>query len=554
MAKKEKLSDGSNYSEDVKKNTIAEKEKSENGKGNAVNKEEKAIVKKENKNITEKKEITVYQKENKKKEIAKIDEQKKDNKKKNKLTKEEIKLLKEKQAKRKAVKEKQYLDVYDSDTDLAFRRLKEEKEIKKSRKTAIILMCSVIGLPFGLYKFVKSSKRAKLLKNPFELQKIIIIEEALKKHNAKNKLILEAYKEEKTRIKKLKKLPFKVLNHINFLISMLLIILFFFVLDVGVEPTALVLFGSFCLMYFSIGLLMHLVFYMIAENKTRERLAKLEEDKNRLLAEEKLKSEAQLRMKIEKERRFFEEKERIRLEEERLRKMEIARREKEKEDLRLKIEEEARLEEERMYIKEEEKRKIAELEEEKKRIIQEKRTNLLKKLEKGQQAEYSIPKLSKAELASIKEALRNEFDKNLLEELNREFELPDVSGIENFADTEKLKKEYAAGIRFTNENKDDVEKVVNKEIDNSILNIVKRKDIESDEMIDFDITNQNPTATKTSLDEDLELEKMALEQSVGIPTKKVATSNLTSSQGNEKKGKPISGKSFMIIKEMLKDR
>ena len=437
--------------------------------------------------------------------------------KKTKLTKEE---LKEKQLRKTALKIKQYTDILENDKELQLRQRKEEKEIKKDIKSAILLMISIVGLPFGVLKLIKNIKKKQAIKSPFELRKIIIIEEALKKHKEKNKRILELYKEEKARIKLLKKLPFKILNHINFLISMFLIILFFFILDIGIAPTVLILFSSFCFCYFLIGVLMHLVFYMIAENKTREKMAKLEEEKNRLLAEEKLKADDIMRNKIDKERKRFEEIERLRIQEEKRRVIE-------EEQLRILKEEESR-------IKAEEEQKILELEAEKERSVQTKRNKLLQKV-----IELPPPPTT-AELAQEKEILKNEFDRNLLSEIENKFTIPDISGIEYFSDSDRLQKEYGGHILF--KDLDNSDEGLNQELDNTMLQAVKKVNTESDDITDFDTT-------------DIEEAKEVIFRKARMKVEQhnLSDEELAAKEEKEIKGKAVSGKSFMILKQMLKD-
>lgn len=137
-----------------------------------------------------------------------------------------------------------------------------------------------------------------------------ILENAEKEHKERNKKIIAEYKAEKKRIKMLKRLPYKILNTISILSSMFLIILFFFILDVGIEVTAVILLGAFTITYFVIGLLMLAVFYMISENKQRQTLLKLEEEKKYQLAKEKMRAEMAIKQRLEKERRKYEREER----------------------------------------------------------------------------------------------------------------------------------------------------------------------------------------------------------------------------------------------------
>ena len=472
------------------------------------------------------------------------------------------KISKEKLLKRKLLKQKQYQDIYEIDKELTLRRKIEEINIKKDRKKAIILLATIICFPVGLYKLLKYIRKKKLLENPFELRKIIIIEEAYKKHKEKNERILEVYNEEKLKLKRLKKLPFKILNHVNFFVTMFLIILFFFILDIGIVPTALILFSAFCLTYFTLGLLMHIVFYMIAENKTREKLMKLEEDKNKLLAEEKLKADALLRVKIDKERKRYEQIERLRFQEEERRRIEdeearikaelIA---KEKAETELRIAEEDRIRaEEELKLKLEEEKLEEELEMEKFRMKNEKRQKLQKLLTQTEESNkpYSLPKLSKAEFAQKLELLRNEWDKNLLNEIEGQLTIPDISGIEEFSDMDRLKEQFGVAAVFPDyDNSDDM---INSEIDNTMLQSVKTKKIvNEDDITDFDTADIEEAKQvifkrarnkieKESLAEDIELEKQIVKQAV--------TKQSNNSNGG---GKAISGKSFMVIKEMLKD-
>jgi hypothetical protein len=411
------------------------------------------------------------------------------------------KLEKERAARRLELKKKQYEQIFSNEKDLVIKQKQEKKNIRKSFIISGLLLLSVVGLPFGFYKLVKNIKRKKLINNPYKLRTLIIIEDATKKHNLKNDKILEAYKKEKKRIKTLKRLPYKILNSVTFLLSMFSIILFFFVLDVGIEPTALIIFGVFTLSYFVIGLLMHLVFYMLSENKERELMLKLESEKNRLLAEEKLKNEDIIRNKIEKERRRCEEEERLRIEE-------AIRAKKEQAELEIKMAEEQKL----MAMITAEKQKLL-----KQRLM----------------PQELLPPPTQAELAQETETLKNEFDRNTLKEIEEHFGIPNISGIEDFTDANKIKDEYSAGAIFPDE--DISANAINMEIDNMMFDIVQNDTEPINDITNFDITDIEEAKT-------LIFEKA-----------KKKAQDTPKTLDKEDKEKSVSGKSFMVIKQMLKD-
>jgi hypothetical protein len=496
-------------------------------------------------------------------------------KKEKELTPEQIakKLEDEKLERKRLYKEQKNKFAIENDLELRKKQIIENRRLRKSlinngtifllgTGTAVGLMLMIspflaaIALPiWGLTIFntVKTVKTFPKLKSAYELKIMLIIEQARKTHEERNKQIIEAYKAEKQRIKSLKRLPYKILNYISFFTSMFIIIFFFFILNIGIAATALVLFAAFTVTYFLIGVLMIGVAYMVSENKQREAMLKLEEEKNRLLIEEKIRSEEAVRIKLERERRKYEEEERLRLEEQ-------IRRQKEEEE-RLRAEEELRLlkeEEERLRVEEEE--RIRKEEEEKEL----KKQNMIKE-SKFIRMDYLPPPPTKAEIAKDVEVIRNEFDRKMLDELSTKFDELDMSGIEEFGDKERIKTEYASGITFPDVDLSD--EGVEKEIDNTLLQTVKKEedtnfltnfnttDIEEAKTLIFknariEKDKQQKTTAKSNDDDEITTQDLLKEVS-----KKVVNKGVTTVEETETTGKTanVSGKSFLAIKQMLKD-
>jgi hypothetical protein len=322
---------------------------------------------------------------------------------------------------------------------------------------------------------------------------------------------MSAYKEEKKRIKMLQRLPYKMLNGTAFLLSMFTIILFYFVLNIGKEATALILFCVFTITYFLVGLIMIGVFYLVSENKQRIMMLKLEEEKNKLLLEEKLKSEAAIRNKLEKERRVYEEEERLRIEE-------VIRSKREEEENIIRIAEEQRL----MEIAENERRNlIAE-------------SKLLK--------HDLLPSRTKAEIAKETEVIKNEFDKKILSEIGSYINDIEIGGIEDILNKEKINTEYSIGAILPDI--DDSDELLDSELDNSIMHTLKKDQNLSDDLLtDFDTTDIEEAKT-------LIFEKAVKKSEMKPAPENIKKDNTSTSPS---KGKPVSGKSFMVIKQMLKD-
>ncbi|MDR0317379.1 MAG: hypothetical protein LBH89_02850, partial [Lactococcus lactis] len=331
--------------------------------------------------------------------------------------------------------------------------------------------------------------------------------------------------------------------------------LFFFILDIGITATALLLFGVFTVTYFLVGLLMIAVFYMVSENKQREAMLKLEEEKNKLLIEERLRSEEAIRIKLEKERKKYEEEERLRIEEQ-------IRSQKEEEE-RLRAEEELRLlkeEEERLRIEEQVRKQK---EEEEKEL---KKQNMIKE-SKFMRQEYLPPAPSKAEIAKDVEVIRNEFNKKMLDEISTKFDEINISGIEEFGDKERIKTEYAAGLTFPD--MDLSNDAVEREIDNTLLYTTKKEE-ETNFLTNFNTTDIEEAKTLIVKNAKLAKEKEVSKKSpvskesddittkdlVNEVTRQVVNKKPTVEKTAEETGKAeknISGKSFMVIKQMLKD-
>jgi hypothetical protein len=288
-----------------------------------------------------------------------------------------------------------------------------------------------------------------------------------------------------------------------------------------------------------VGLLMIGVFYLISENKQREMLLKLEDERRRMLAEEKLRSDIEVRDRLEAERRKYEEEERLRIDEQR-------RAAEEEAEMQRKLEEEQRL----LEIAEEEKKKLL------------KNTRMVE--------QDLLPPPSKAEIAQEIESIRNDFDKKILDEVRNKFTGLDLGGIETFADKSKLKTEYAAGAIFPDEDLSD--RGLEQEFANSnaTLDTIRRTDDYNsvDDLTDFDTDNideakdilikrtlekaekirndgneQQPTPTKQDLNSAISKMPSHIPQPVNPPI----------SDRTQQKDKAINGKSFMVIKQMLKD-
>ena len=543
------------------------------------------------------KDETVATTEQKNTEIAKNDKDKKEKE----LTPEQLaqKLEAEKLAQKKAYKEQKNKFAIENDIELRKKQLIETQNLKKkiivNGGVGLVGLIGVgvvllLGIPpyfaalvlpawaFAGLNIFKSIKTLPKLQSAHELRIMIIIDQARKAHDDKNKQILEAYKAEKQRIKSLKRLPYKILNYVSFFITMFTIILLFFIFDVGITATALVLFAFFTITYFLVGVVMIAVAYMISENKQRESMLRLEEEKNRLLLEERLRSEEVVRVKLEKERKRYEEEERLRIEEQiRAAKEEaerLVREEEERlliEEERLQIEEAARVKAE---IKAEKVRKKAEVAAEKERV----RQNMIKESKFMRQQEKLPPPPTKAEIAKDIEVIRNEFDKKMLEEISTRFDGLNISGIEEFiADKDKITKEYAAGITFPDVDLSDAG--LEKEMDNSSI-LTVAKDKEEPTITDFDTTdieeaktlvfkNARKMAAKAEDDdfttEDLVKEVNRTVTQMQTPQTQTQTQTQTQKTQTPKEpaaaapaeeapaGKPVSGKGFMMIKQMLKD-
>jgi hypothetical protein len=472
------------------------------------------------------------------------------------------KVLSEKELAKKAEQEriarinelriKKYEQMFAADNDLSRRQLVETRNIKQNliRYSIVILVGLALGgflatmnvlysavssifLLIGGINIFKALRLKKLIKNPYEIKKIIIIEQARKLHEDRNKKIVEAYKKEKKRIKMLQRLPFKILNYVTFFITMFILIFFFFILDIGIAPTALLLFGMFTVVYFIVGLLMHLVFFMISENKQRELMLKLENEKNRLLTEERIKSEEIVKYKIEKERIKYEEEERLRIEEQI--------RAKKEEEERLKKEEEERLE------REAEEHAIAEAEAEKERLVEEAKIQFL------QPQDLLPPPPTLAELAHESEVIRNEIDKKILTEINKDFKIPNISGIEDFSDKGRLKIEFAAGAIIPEI--DSSEDSVNAEIDGGVLHTIPEVITESDELSDIQ-TSDIEEAKQLIFQKAKRQQEAKAHKSSAIPGSEpeFTSKDLMKESTKPQQGGGVSGKSFMVIKQMLKDK
>jgi predicted membrane channel-forming protein YqfA (hemolysin III family) len=442
----------------------------------------------------------------------------------------EKKLASEKIARRKELREQRNKTIFEIEPELTKKRFTETQRIRKKiiingiiflvGAGAVVFLLTINTLyalgaipifAITIFNIIKSIKELKKLKNPYEIKKILILEQAKKAHNDKNTAIMSAYKEEKKRIKMLKRLPYKMLNGSAFLFSMFTIILFFFVLNIGIEATALILFCVFTVTYFLVGLIMIGVFYLVSENKQRIMMLQLEEEKNRLLLEEKLKSEAAIRNKLETERRKYEEEERLRIEE-------VIRAKREAEENQARIEEEQRL----MEIAENDRRNlIAE-------------SKLLK--------HDLLPSRTKAEIAKETEVIKNEFDKKILSEIGSYINDMEIGGIEDILDKEKINTEYSLGAILPDIDISD--ELLDTELNNSIMHTLKKEqNIYDDSLTDFDTTDIEEAKT-------LIFEKAVKKSEMNHVTENINKENTSTSPS---KGKPVSGKSFMVIKQMLKD-
>lgn len=497
---------------------------------------------------------------------AKEDEKDKDKDKKGKkekeLTPEQLaeqlakQLEAEKQERKRIARELKYKAGIENDIELQRKQRTERKVIQKSIITngavllggvgasvALMLLVTpfLIGLAlpiagvtgFNLFKAIK--KRLPQLNNPYELRKMLIIEQAQKEHNLRNQKIIEAYKAEKKRIKALKGLPYKILNMVTFMISMFTIIFVFFLLDLGIKVTALVLFAIFTIIYFVIGSIMVGVFYLISENRQRTLAMQLEEAKNRLLVEEQIRSENSVRKKLEAERRRYEEEERLRIEEQ----------------IRLQAEMEAAAELQR--LKEEEERRIKEAKEAKEAAKAAERERLMQELrDRKQVVKHIIPPAppTRAEIAKEAETLKNEFDKKILEGIDTSLDDLNISGIERFTTAEKLAIEYAPGLVFPDT--DASLETIESEVDNTILEAPDVRLSEEEEKI--------PAFEGT-----IATEKVIIEDNGGMqktppppssPKEDETLKKAMLSEIGEKAEPPakqVSGKSISVLKQMLKD-
>ncbi len=370
-----------------------------------------------------------------------------------KKSKEEIKLEKNKELNKLNRRKEKYQELISKEIALKiFQRDKKKKVIRKIIINASILLLSLgiiaylslnikiffagLAIPilvitgFNIFKAIRLIPK---LKNPYEMRKMILENEAQKEHLKRNKKIQENYKAEKKRIKMMKKLPYKALGTIAFLLTMFTLIACYFVFDVQLTTTILLLLAVFTVSYFIVGILMTGVFYLVSENKTREYMIQLEEEKRQIMEKERLRSEELLRKKLAAEQKKYEEEELIRIEEEKRHAMES----------------------ELLKIRREEEKRAFELSvQERQKILEETRFSK-KPILLGQ----SVEDLEKQKL---------QIENKLLDDLNSEFENINLGGIEDFVSPNQLLENFKQTKEPTLVNES-----VEQEMDNSLLTLPK---------------------------------------------------------------------------------
>lgn len=279
----------------------------------------------QNEVIDKEKQEEDQEEQNDAKQKGKTKKSEKEGKKKKDKTAE--KLEKEKEKQRNKEKEERYKYIYQNDTLLQKFFEREKKRFIKSIITAssillvliagalvlaIVLnpLLAAITVPFigiCIWKILSALKKLKLIKNPYELYDILIKNKEKKESKLSQKQIMTDYSREKKRIKQLKKLPYKVLASISFLLSMFTIIFFYFIVGIKIPTMLIILFSVFTVSYFLVGVMMITVFYMISENRLRLKNIKDQEEERRKSVEERIKNDAILRKKLDEERRRYEE-------------------------------------------------------------------------------------------------------------------------------------------------------------------------------------------------------------------------------------------------------
>jgi hypothetical protein len=127
---------------------------------------------------------------------------------------------------------------------------------------------------------------------------------------------------------------------------------------------------------------------------------------------------------------------------------------------------------------------------------------------------------SKAEIHKEAETIKNEFDHKILDEVNSNLTNLNLGGIENFTNIDKIAKEYTSGVLIPDE--DLSEDSIENEMNNTFLNTLKNDEINE---------NYEKNIEKNNINEEIP-EPVSAE----IETER-----------------KVSGKSFSILKQMLKD-
>jgi len=136
----------------------------------------------------------------------------------------------------------------------------------------------------------EDKKREKELQAKEKEEKALIAKmqkEKERKRKLKEKRLKEQRKEEIKRIKTLINLPFKLLLHISLFITMFMLIILFFWLELDIKTALIHMFLIFTAFYFGIGIVMVAAVLMLSEDKKKEleELQRIEKEKEEIEAQ-----------------------------------------------------------------------------------------------------------------------------------------------------------------------------------------------------------------------------------------------------------------------------
>ena len=482
--------------------------------------------------INKKPEITASQEmspeelkaEEAKRKKEKIEEEKR----KKEEAKKEAKLSKDKEAKRKKEKIEIHKALYKNEALLAIFRQKEAKRIKKNILiNSIIILIAVAGATAGALLFNILSLVAaapflifnglKIFKNireyisfndPYELQRVLLKRKADEEAKKSDKKIIDEYKSEKKRIKKMKKMPYKILANLSFILSMFTIIFFYFVVGVRLPTVLILLFVVFTISYFLVGIGMTAIAYLISENKIREQKIKADEEKRRLLAEEKIKSEEALYKKLESERRKYEEEKELKIAEE----------------MRISIE----MEKERARRQEEQ--KLFELTSQSKENI----------LEKSRFAKAGLQQKNIIDIESETKEIKNKISSEILDEASKISDY-DLGGIENFYKQQNSYDTFEQEVEYPTTSYSEDDKLFFDGFEGALFSNSTNNDYADDS----DIFEMNSQKQKTPASDEVK-QHATLNKNIPTPVMPPAPS------AEERAARGANPKSISLIKEMLK--